>query len=377
MKGFGECSRRNNYRLIEESNVDVDDEDIDGSELGDSDVNVRGRRKDCLDLTQVLALLLVPLLMKAERSLMRREETWEEHGVENDGGGSGNRFVGEEGKKVDCNNSVESTPSPLLEAIDGQSTFPDSVQSSILEHLKSASPSPSPTHLPRDNSGTKRTIHPRSRNITSEATMNATHLESPQRQLPRWTKFHREKGDKLWPDSDLIESVLGMILHDATGDPNPQPLSKELLRQILNFYGEEESAEDEVFLEHMIMAAAPSKTTSTTETASESIGIIDVEGEPILFDKYAFARALTHDIQNYNISNENHVTTNYYDVFQSYCSTKEGEMKKRPFMRNNVKTVQMTNSEGNIRPVQRVFTFPSIDYTADTFRSKGFVILLW
>jgi hypothetical protein len=170
------------------------------------------------------------------------------------------------------------------------------------------------------------------------------------------------KGNERWPDGDLIEKVLSMMLHDATGDLNPRPLTKDLIRQILRFYGEGELADDDNLLDEMLRAANGNDSNN-----------VDCEGEPILLDQYSFARALTHDVQRYNIDFENRITTNYFDVFETFYSTKEQEKEKKylPQLSNlMMKTEDIDNHKDDIRPVQRVFTWASIDYSADTFRSK-------
>ena len=154
------------------------------------------------------------------------------------------------------------------------------------------------------------------------------------------TCLHSQKGDSRWPDADIVENVLRMMMHDATGDATLQPLTKELIRQILLFYGEAEASNNEQLLEAMLLAATPEAST-------------DIEGEPILLDQHSFAHGLTHDVQDYSIDFENRMTTNFQDVFLGKEALKQ---------RNSVKTVR---------------TFASIDYTADTFRSKSYVVLLW
>ena len=121
-----------------------------------------------------------------------------------------------------------------------------------------------------------------------------------------------------------------------------------------------ELADDDNLLDEMLSAANGNDSKN-----------IDCEGEPILLDEHAFARALTNDVQRYNIDFENRITTNYYDVFQTHYSTKEEEKKKKylPHLSNiMMKTEDIGNHKEN--PVKRVFTWASIDYTADTFRSK-------
>jgi hypothetical protein len=152
-------------------------------------------------------------------------------------------------------------------------------------------------------------------------------------------QHHSQKGDNRWPDADIIQIVLRMMLHDATGDPTPRPLTKELIRHLLLFYGEVEASDNEQLLDAMALAATPDKSA-------------DIEGEPILLDQHRLAYALTHDVQRYDIDFENRVTTNFHDVFPT------GELKEGHF----VKTVR---------------TLPCIDYTADTYRSKSYVVVLW
>jgi hypothetical protein len=114
-------------------------------------------------------------------------------------------------------------------------------------------------------------------------------------------------------------------------------------------------AEDDALLDEMILAAS--------HGAPE-----DLEGNPILLDKFTFARALTHDVGLYNIENEDRTTTNFYDVFHTSSAGLNEKGDPQP-------TIEP--GDHSVQPVTSVFTFPSIDYTADTFRSKSFVILLW
>ena len=37
---------------------------------------------------------------------------------------------------------------------------------------------------------------------------------------------HTERGDKHWPDADLIDNTLRMMLWNVTGDQNPQPYQR-------------------------------------------------------------------------------------------------------------------------------------------------------
>ena len=180
---------------------------------------------------------------------------------------------------------------------------------------------------------------------------------------------HTERGDKNWPDADLIDNTLRMMLCNVTGDQNPQPLTKELLRQLLRYYFTDgELADDENLLDEMLSMARG----GSIENGGDD--------EEIIFDQYSFVRALTHDIQRYNIDNENSKNTNYVDVFKTYYSTKSEEKTCSCLnVINPMKAVEdgrNEEGEGAISPVQRVYTCPSIDYTADTFRSKVYLCCL-
>jgi hypothetical protein len=179
-----------------------------------------------------------------------------------------------------------------------------------------------------------------------------------------FTARHGGKEGKYWPDADLIGNVLRMILHDATGDPKPRPLTKDLLRRILEFYGETSISEDERLLDDMLAAANHEANPIADES---SVGV--TSDAPIVFDRYAFARALTHDVQRYNIDNENRMTSNFDDVFQSSNTIdKNMNLTYHPRLRNPFKAVKFTSERGRV--VQRVFTFGSVDYIADTFRER-------
>ena len=150
--------------------------------------------------------------------------------------------------------------------------------------------------------------------------------------------FEEQKDDKRWPDSDIIQRVLRMMLHDATGDSAPRPLTKDLIQQLLCFYGEVEALQNDELVAAMALAASPDTT-----------GCADNEGEPILFDQNTFIDALTKDLDRYDVDYENRVnSTHFDDVFQDELN---GDLKEG----QSVKTVR---------------TLRCIDYTADTFRSK-------
>lgn len=267
---FGECSGRRANLSSDSPNGGGSDAENGACNRDDAGCANSNGKDDCLDLTQVLALLLVPLLMKAEQSLVELQQR----------------------------NANAQTPS-------------------------------------------------RNRIV---AFVNGDH----------------RAGDDRWPETDLIDSVFRTMMHDATGDPSPRPLSRDLVRQVLNFYGEEECADDDRLVREMVAAA-----NDRVENGSE-----DVDGEPILFDEHSFARALTHDVKrHYDIDFENRMTTNYWDALHTLRQEKN-EMCLSCFASSASKD-EIEEQDVNIRSVKRSFTFAAIDYTADTFRSKVCTQRVW
>ena len=310
LKDFGqsESHRKDETKANASARVSVFDADDDYSTGNiSSQQNNINRPAEHLDLTQVLALLLIPTLLKAKVKL--------EEGRANE----------KNGAKPALNNAHTLT---------GQTPDAANDRTNNMPTIQISQQQPKTTHFRDDKQNPNES--------------------NPQNYKPkRWTINQCEKGGAHHPDSDLIENVLEMMLHDATGTITPQPLTKELLRKLLMFYGEPDMADDDALLDEMIAVA--------TEGAAE-----DVEGNPVMLDKYTFARALTNDVGLYKIENEESVTTNYQDVFQTSTPIEP----KKSHTKDGL-------CEEEVQPVKTVFTYQSIDYTADTFRSKSFVILLW
>jgi len=135
----------------------------------------------------------------------------------------------------------------------------------------------------------------------------------------------------------LILDVLDIILNDTIGSSEPRPLTKELLYAIFARYKEIEIIRnDDNLVDDMIKLA---------------VG----EGGNVMLDSETFARALTDDIQLYNVDNESRISTYYEDAFGINHVDKESSESEKLEGKKNFK---------------RVFTFPHIDFLADTFRSK-------
>jgi hypothetical protein len=207
------------------------------------------------------------------------------------------------------------------------------------------------------------------------------------------------------PNPEIIGDVFDMILKDTFGSTSPRKLDRHLITDIFTAFGEEDLVRHSELIDEMMLAA------------SSSGGGYDEEedGAGTTFDKYSFARALTSDVQNYSVNCETSLTTHYYDVFKTIYSTKEkaeiprsllpfrlsrskddgdhanksGPDKSQGTMPNDeprsepVNPLEMATVSNEkeksekLRPVEKFFTFPAIDYAAGTYRSKRFVIVLW
>jgi len=151
---------------------------------------------------------------------------------------------------------------------------------------------------------------------------------------------------------NIIDDVLAMILLNTTGSPNPKKLNKYLVKDILLAYGEKEIADDEKLIEDMVSAAK----------GTNRGGI---------FDSTAFARALTHDITEYDVMNEKKMTSYYFDVFET---NNLGMLQKE--IKKEKSEIDVEALDGLTFP-QSVYTAAAIDEVAGTYCSKALVTFLW
>ena len=168
------------------------------------------------------------------------------------------------------------------------------------------------------------------------------------------------------PQRGLLNYVVSMILHDVTGSRTPKKLDRELLRSIFISYGETEMSQNNDLLDEMIAAA---------------VGDLPESGQ--FLNEHTIAVALTRDVQLFDVRNEMHLTTNYFDVFKTnrHRTAKEIWSKERKEdIENNTlseEEMEIETSRQKERPVKKVWTFPSIDFAAGNYRSKVLVICLW
>lgn len=164
------------------------------------------------------------------------------------------------------------------------------------------------------------------------------------------------------PPPGMLGYVLRMILHDVTGNSNPTSLTLDLVRSILIAYGEMELAEDETLIQEMVEVA---KIASSNE-----------------LNVSAFAESLTSDIRLYDIRNEALLTTNLDSIFLDYFWEGDEEPangdRANDAERSAFFVAQSAREKLAIgRPLERVNTFPAIDLTAGTYRSKSLIVVVW
>lgn len=149
----------------------------------------------------------------------------------------------------------------------------------------------------------------------------------------------------------LFESVLKMIALDVNGSTEPMILDRVQMKKIMQTYGEDDVS-DKV-IDEMLKAA----------------GV--VENRQIEFDYNVLVNATTNDVLQYDPEWETRTTTYYDDVLDGTAldanledNDPDEELSKSKFDEAGDK-------------IKRVFTFPTIDFVAENYRSKTFNIFLW
>lgn len=177
-----------------------------------------------------------------------------------------------------------------------------------------------------------------------------------------------------------LEKVLGVLVSFQDGD-TPPTLSRDFLKQVFNFHLEP-FVSDKV-IDEMIEAAG---------------------GEGTTLDATSLLKALTLDVTRYNIEWTDRLSTHYQDVFSSFnegvADVPDGDddeenpskPERNPQEEINLGDHPTLDEEGvmaalkdrfrrnkavDLPPVRRIWTAPSIDNTADTYRSQSFAALVW
>lgn len=161
---------------------------------------------------------------------------------------------------------------------------------------------------------------------------------------------------ELKPPITITSDVLKIILMDSTASDKPQRLIPDLLRRIFALYGEEALVDDDDLIQEMILSATG--------------GSLDA-----FLDDAAFTRALVSDVELYNTDNEKRFTTHFEDVFGDDKSYMARDTNEDSSFREEDDEEKIADT-GKKKPPM-TFTFSAIDLTAETFRNRSHVVLIW
>jgi hypothetical protein len=147
----------------------------------------------------------------------------------------------------------------------------------------------------------------------------------------------------------LFHKVVDMIVLDSTGSHDPIQLNRETMKLILETYGEEDVS-DEV-IDEMLLAAG------VKESAE--------------FDADKLIQATVGDTSQYMLDWENRPSTHYHDALEG--TTLELQDKNEESDEEILSGSILDDKKVEIR---RIRTFPTIDFVAENYRSKAFVVLV-
>jgi hypothetical protein len=170
--------------------------------------------------------------------------------------------------------------------------------------------------------------------------------------------------------TDILKYTLEMMLHDVTGSRAPKPLTKTLVKQILQAYGESELSENDEVVREMLAQAG------------------NKSNHRLLLDTDTFCKALTNDVQQYDLKNKERLSTNFDDALLGESSRVTNEKNQNHTVQvdhprvSNLRRYQSTTptvfeQEMTVNDIPLVYTAPHLDNAADTFRSKVLTVLQW
>ena len=177
----------------------------------------------------------------------------------------------------------------------------------------------------------------------------------------RQEQEHRKQDSNRNDDNDLLVYTVEMMLHDVTGSRAPKPLTRTLIKQILQAYGETALCENDELVQQML------------DQAGASIG------ERVLLDAKTFSRVLTQDVQAFNVENKDKLSTNFDDaMFGDSKTVEETETHNKSRLERRKSTVPtLLNKKTMLDDIPLIYTAPHLDNTADTFRSRPLVVFQW
>lgn len=166
--------------------------------------------------------------------------------------------------------------------------------------------------------------------------------------IPHFKKVAMEDDD----DADkfhFFSKILDMILIDVFGTTNGVPLNHETVKTILEEYGETE--------------ISPQLVDEMVDVANGLEGKSDAK-----LDVHALVGATSNDLDQYDPDWTHQNATHYADVFENTnAATATGKnLNDEESATDDKKTI-----------MNRIMTMSSIDYVAENYSSKFFVINLW
>jgi hypothetical protein len=139
-------------------------------------------------------------------------------------------------------------------------------------------------------------------------------------------------------------------------DEHPK-LNVDLVKQILEAYGEIELAQNHELMQEMVDACSTGNNNGSSQ----------------VLDKFALAAGLTMDIDLWDLANEGSLSTNLADVLGGKDESENGETAQRLDQALDDSSTLFHFSAGTRQ--KRMYSH--IDVTAGNFRSKSLIMLLW
>uniref|UniRef100_A0A7S4VN57 Uncharacterized protein n=1 Tax=Ditylum brightwellii TaxID=49249 RepID=A0A7S4VN57_9STRA len=230
--------------------------------------------------------------------------------------------------------------------------------------------------------------------------------DKSRRLLSSFRASTKKETAKCEDDIYILKDIVMLMIEDCTGDATPKPLDEQLVRDILNGFGEGALAEDDELVKCMVEVALDGHHFSSSKNSS-----MNIEATPPLLDLDTFVTALTSDVSGqYDPGRESRRSTNFEDVWfhakgdddSNSFRLLDEEMAVGDYVtalheerardgipccrkKSNNKAVDSANMSARQLYIQkekgmvatRVLTDPAVDYSADTFRTRFQVVFLW
>lgn len=194
------------------------------------------------------------------------------------------------------------------------------------------------------------------------------------------------------PPERLLQDIVQMIVHDSGAPPvghgaeSRVLVDEDMIKEILLVYGEVEMANDGPLIQEMLDACK--------EEDDEDARGAGCSGNAA-FTPRTFGRALTRDVQLYDLRNEAKQSSIVQDIFGDTKFTPRKARRENAIENSKKDDTNVTLEEPSpddttpnisqdekkkgmeINEITRIFTAPAIDVQAGTYRSKALIVSLW